>query len=173
MTYKAHSSASHWSCRTKDHMLTPCHALFAYLNPLLIGILQVHCQATNKSPFETHSANLWAFLLATLVYCFTLTANTKPQHCKTNFTEPFNNVALISGSFSSVSLVAVFLPRYHGMILAVFIFWGAFALLVARDFLRFACMWVSGRLSMVGSQCTRVKHVLTTRKSINRSPLPV
>uniref|UniRef100_B9MUX6 Uncharacterized protein n=1 Tax=Populus trichocarpa TaxID=3694 RepID=B9MUX6_POPTR len=31
----------------------PCHAVFAFLNPLLIAVIQVKFQGTNQSPFQT------------------------------------------------------------------------------------------------------------------------
>ncbi|CAB4300035.1 unnamed protein product [Prunus armeniaca] len=80
----------------------PWHTIFAFLNPLLINILQVKCQGSTKSPFDTHRRVMWIFLLATLVYCFAFAANMKSRgNCSTVYSRISGHFALLSGSLSS------------------------------------------------------------------------
>ncbi|KAL5798839.1 hypothetical protein ACOSQ2_003659 [Xanthoceras sorbifolium] len=89
----------------------PYHAVFGFLIPLLIAVLQVNNQGTNNYSFETHPANLWAFLLATLVYCFAFAADIKYKfyNPRLRYAQLSRLVAVISGSLSSVSLISIFL----------------------------------------------------------------
>ncbi|KAL6289969.1 hypothetical protein ACE6H2_007479 [Prunus campanulata] len=113
----------------------PWHTIFAFLNPLLIGILQVKCQGATKSPFDTHRGIMWIFLLATLVYCFAFAANMKSRrNSSTVYSRISGHFALLSGSLSSVSLFSIFLPRFPNEQL-VFFLWIIMPLIVARKWI--------------------------------------
>ncbi|KAJ0112223.1 hypothetical protein Patl1_00340 [Pistacia atlantica] len=81
----------------------PYHTAFAFLIPLLIGILGVYAQGR----FETNIANIWIFLVNTLFYCFALVADLKYQHHQTNYSQYLGPVAIISGSLSSASIISI------------------------------------------------------------------
>ncbi|KAJ0093686.1 hypothetical protein Patl1_25497 [Pistacia atlantica] len=86
----------------------PYHTAFAFLIPLLIGILGVYAQG-RKNLFETNSTNIWIFLVNTLFYCFAVAADLKYQHNQTNYSQFFSPVAVISGSLSSASVLSILL----------------------------------------------------------------
>ncbi|PON82952.1 hypothetical protein TorRG33x02_212480 [Trema orientale] len=115
----------------------PWHAVFAFLNPLLVGVLQVKCQSQSASPFDTHRSDMWTFLLATLVYCFAFAANTRRRR----YAVISGHVALISGSLSSVSLVSVLLPRSLGRL--IFFTWIILPVVVSRQTISCICRWIS------------------------------
>ena len=119
----------------------PWHAVFAFLNPLLIGVLQVQCQGQSVSPFDTHRSDMWTFLLATLVYCFAFAANIKRRGGRTTYALISGHVALISGSLSSVSLVSVFLPKLLGRL--IFFSWIILPVVVSRQMISCICRWIS------------------------------
>jgi hypothetical protein len=100
-----------------------------FLNPLLLALLQVDCQAQKVSPFQTHPANVWGFLAATCFYCLGLGLK---MHIKPRCAI-LGHVLLISGAFSSVSLFSIFLPRSLGWL--PFIIWAILPFMVARPLL--------------------------------------
>ncbi|KAI5345145.1 hypothetical protein L3X38_013022 [Prunus dulcis] len=132
--------------KTKNKRLTqgfissmPWHTIFAFLNPLLIGILQVKCQGATKSPFDTHQEVMWTFLLATLVYCFAFAANMKSRRdCSTVYSRISGHFALLTGSLSSVSLFSIFLPRFPNEQLVILL-WIIMPLIVARKWICRVC----------------------------------
>ncbi|CAL9006734.1 unnamed protein product [Prunus brigantina] len=147
---RASNKVSKWAqierTKTKKKRLTqgfissmPWHTIFAFLNPLLINILQVKCQGATKSPFDTHRGVMWIFLLATLVYCFAFAANMKSRcNCSTVYSRISGHFALLSGSLSSASLFSIFLPRFPNEQL-VFFLWIIMPLIVARKWICRAC----------------------------------
>ncbi|CAN6566439.1 unnamed protein product [Malus baccata var. baccata] len=118
----------------------PWHAIFAFLNPLLIGVLQVKCQGANVSPFDTHPRVMWIFLSTTLVYCFAFAVNIKSRrNCTTIFYSRMSgHIALLTGSLSSVSLVSIFFPSVLDERL-VFFSWIIMPLIVGRTLIRRMC----------------------------------
>jgi len=121
---------------------TPCHAVFAFLNPLLIGVIQVKFQGTAQSPFQTSSPSMWAFLLATFIYCFAFAANMRFK-C-TRYSRLSGHVAFFAGSFSSISLVSVLLPALLGRL--IFAVWIILPIMVARHFVQFIFLWIYQRI---------------------------
>ena len=118
----------------------PYHAVFVFLNPLLVAVLQVNNQGTNKYSFETHPASLWVFLLATIVYCFAFVADIKSQDHNTSYAQLYSLVAVISGSLSSVSLISIFLPDLPGRL--IFISWAFVSIVVSRSLIISLCCWL-------------------------------
>ncbi|PON82949.1 hypothetical protein TorRG33x02_212450 [Trema orientale] len=120
----------------------PWHTVFAFLNPLLIGVLQVKCQGASLSAFDTDPANMYTFLLATLVYCFAFASNLKCRRRRRDWTNHallFDHMALISGSLSSVSLVSVFLPGLPGQL--IFFSWIILPVFLSRHLIFRICRW--------------------------------
>ncbi|KAK3195134.1 hypothetical protein Dsin_026444 [Dipteronia sinensis] len=118
-----------------DRARMPYHAVFGFLIPLLVGVLQV-----NNQGFETHPANLWAFLLATLVYCFAFVADFKSQYYNPSYAKLYGLVAVISGSLSSVSLISLFLPDLPGRL--IFIPWAFVSIVVSHSLIISLCCWL-------------------------------
>jgi hypothetical protein len=73
---------------------------------------------------------MWAFLLATFIYCFAFAANMRFK-C-TRYSRLSGHVAFFAGSFSSISLVSVLLPalwiyqRIMTLIFKILGFWYRF-----------------------------------------------
>ncbi|TXG62634.1 hypothetical protein EZV62_009628 [Acer yangbiense] len=118
----------------------PYHAVFGFLIPLLIALLQVNIQGINKYSFETHPANLWVFLLSTSVYCVAFAADIQSKSYSANYTQLFSFVAVISGSLSSVSLVSMFLPPLLGRL--IFIPWAFVFIVLSRGLIVSICRWL-------------------------------
>lgn len=119
----------------------PWHAIFAFVNPLLIGVLQVKAQGAYASPFDTHPGDMWTFLVATLLYCFAFAANIKchPHQTKT-CSRISATVALLSGSLSSVALLSIFLPPLLARL--IFFSWTVLPLIVARQLIHQTFHWL-------------------------------
>ncbi|KAK2650614.1 hypothetical protein Ddye_018103 [Dipteronia dyeriana] len=116
----------------------PYHTVFGFQIPLLIALLQVNNQGTNKYSFETHPANLWVFLPATFVYCVAFAADMKSNFYSTNYAKLSRFVAVISGSLSYVSLISIFLPPLPGRL--IFIPWTLVSIVLSRGLiLRICC----------------------------------
>ncbi|KAI9181966.1 hypothetical protein LWI28_020587 [Acer negundo] len=120
----------------------PYHAVFGFLIPLLVAVLQlqVNNQGTNNYSFQTHPANLWVFLLSTIVYCFAFVADIKSQYYKPSCAQLYSLVAVISGSLSSVSLISLFLPDLPGRL--IFIPWAFMSIVVSRSLIISLCCWL-------------------------------
>uniref|UniRef100_A0A6N2MSG4 Uncharacterized protein n=1 Tax=Salix viminalis TaxID=40686 RepID=A0A6N2MSG4_SALVM len=119
---------------------TSCHAVFAFLNPFLIGVIQVKFQGTSQSPFQTRLPSMWAFLLATFLYCFAFAANMKFKY--TTYFRFSGHVAF--RSFSSISLVSFLLPARLGPL--VFVVWAILPIMVARSTVQFIGLWIYQRI---------------------------
>ncbi|KAI9182631.1 hypothetical protein LWI28_027345 [Acer negundo] len=120
----------------------PYHAVFGFLIPLLVAVLQlqVNNQGTNNYSFQRHPANLWVFLLSTSVYCFAFIADIKSQYYNPSYAQLYSLVAVISGSLSSVSLISLFLPDLPGRL--IFIPWAFMSIVVSRRLIISLCCWL-------------------------------
>ena len=97
------------------------HTIFVFLIPLLVEIIQINnVQDKNKSLIETRPMSMCPFLLALVIYSIAYFAAMKFKF------QIFKAIAVMSGSFCSVSLVSIILPRQYGHF--SFIMW-AFVLL--------------------------------------------
>ncbi|KAK9217431.1 hypothetical protein WN943_006058 [Citrus x changshan-huyou] len=81
------------------------HNVFGYLIPALIGIVGANMQGTNERLLETHTTNVWSFLITTAIYCYAHLAHQE------NSSQSWALVARVSGSVSAVSLASTFVPR--------------------------------------------------------------
>ena len=85
--------------------------IFGYLTAALIGIVGANVQGQTKSLLETHSINIWSFLIATAIYCYAHSADLKSRLHSENSSQSWALVAVVSGSISAVFLVSTFVPR--------------------------------------------------------------
>lgn len=156
-------------CRVKGLVSSmPWHAVFAFLNPLLIGVMQVKCQGAKFSPFQTHPAEMRTFLLATVVYCFAFAANIKCRRRRTIYALLSGHVALISGSLSSISLFSIFLPMQWERL--VFVSWIIFSVLVFRQFIIYwPFQWI---LKAVSQLLRNIRKRFNIIGEINLDELP-
>lgn len=150
----------------------PWHAVFAFLNPLLIGLLQVQSQSTMDSPFKTHPANMWTFLLATVLYCLAFAANIKRRRLRSRYALFSRDVALISGSLSSVSLISIFLPGLLRQL--IFFSWIIFSIVVLRQFIFCMCRWPRRWIAKASFRLHGIANMIMEYGRNNRQPqLPV
>ncbi|KAJ7962298.1 putative Transmembrane protein [Quillaja saponaria] len=88
----------------------PWFAVFVFLIPVLGGFLQLHCQGSNSSPFITHQANMWACLLAVIIFCSSSAYCIKSRFHTTNYAKLAAQINLIAGSLASVSAKSILVP---------------------------------------------------------------
>uniref|UniRef100_A0A2N9F6B9 Uncharacterized protein n=1 Tax=Fagus sylvatica TaxID=28930 RepID=A0A2N9F6B9_FAGSY len=117
-------------------LMGSCHSIIMFLNPVLLALLQVEYQFQKVSPFQIHPANVWGFLAATCFYCLGLGLK---MHIKSRCAI-LGHVLLISGAFSSVSLVSIFLPRSLGWL--PFIIWAILPFMIGRPLLMRVYRWL-------------------------------
>ncbi|KAI9079979.1 hypothetical protein K1719_038044 [Acacia pycnantha] len=90
----------------------PSHAVFIFLNPLMVDLLQLDYQNKKVSPFETHAPTMWIFFVSTCMHCLGLAFEMKIHSLSVGsfFCRIFTNVVLFAGALSSISLASTFLP---------------------------------------------------------------
>ncbi|KAL5828366.1 hypothetical protein ACOSQ3_017834 [Xanthoceras sorbifolium] len=117
---------------------------FNRLIPVLVAVLQ------SKDVFETHPANMWVFVVSTFIY-FSAAQRSMP-------------LAVVSGSFSAVSIVSVLLPRRLGPL--IFIAWTVIPIIVAyqvhADSIRNAChklhKMIMDIISKLSAMCNSIEQ---------------
>ncbi|KAK3195083.1 hypothetical protein Dsin_026393 [Dipteronia sinensis] len=117
----------------------PYHAVFGFLIPLLIALLQVNDNGGSACYFETHPVNMWVFLLATFAYCIAFVADFQSKFYSTKYAKLSRFIAVISGSLSSVSIISIFLPPLLGPL--IFIPWAFMSIFLSRGFIVSICRW--------------------------------
>jgi len=113
----------------------PCHAIFVFLDTILIGVLQVQYQNKKESPFDTHKVHMQTFLTSICIYCSLIGIKiyTKTPGCHQ---EKILSFALfLFGILSSASLLSILLPRQ--LFWAVLFVWGSIPVILARHSLKF------------------------------------
>lgn len=125
-----------WHCWRANELVStiPTHAVFIFLNPLMVDLLQVEYQNKGTTPFETHAPNMWIFFVATCAHCLGLAFEMKLQRSGALWCRVLSNLVLFFGALSSVSLASVFLPRALGWVcLTLFSFTAGFPLLLSAS----------------------------------------
>ena len=99
------------------------------LNPLLLALLQVD--------HHNHPANVWGFLAGTCLYFLALELKMKINTRSESYSRILGHVLLISGAFSSFSLLSIFLQRSPGWLPLII-----FPFMIARPLLVQLCHWL-------------------------------
>ena len=99
------------------------------LNPLLLALLQVD--------HNNHPANVWGFLAGTCLYFLALELKMKINTRSESYSRILDHVLLISGAFSSFSLLSIFLQRSPWWLLFII-----FPFMIARPLLVQLCHWL-------------------------------
>ncbi|TXG65675.1 hypothetical protein EZV62_006950 [Acer yangbiense] len=86
---------------------------FEYIITMLVAVLQL---SSKESPFKTHPVQTWVFVVATIIYGLAFQLSNA-------------DVAIISGSLSTVLLVSIFVPHSLGFL--IFIPWSFVPIIVA------------------------------------------
>ena len=147
----------------------PYHAVFGFLIPLLVAVLQVNNQGTNRYSIETHPTNTLAFLLATLVYCFAFVADIK--YYNPSYAQLYSLLAVISGSLSSVSLISVFPPDLPSRL--IFIPWAFVSIVVSRSLIICLCCWLYQMIMKTFFQAVGIWNRFKGSSLAEQSRLPV
>ena len=68
-------------------------------------------QGKTKPLLETHSINIWSFLIATAIYCYAHSEDLKSRLHRENPSQFWALIAVVSGSTSAIYLISTFIPR--------------------------------------------------------------
>ncbi|KAK9273370.1 hypothetical protein L1049_018180 [Liquidambar formosana] len=138
----------------------PYFMAFSFLITILVGVLQVNNQTNNASPFLTHPANMWAFIIATCIYSFAFAATLRlPPDSSHSLLAGF--VAFFSGALSVLSIVSMFVdPLWLGWLIAIlwFLLLGRVACDLFLPFFQRLFSWLMGSNAM-DQQSTRQSSV--------------
>ncbi|KAJ4823014.1 hypothetical protein Tsubulata_009219 [Turnera subulata] len=150
---------------------SPWHGVFAFLNPLLVGVIQVKFQGKTDSPFDSRPLCMWVFVSATVVYCFALASKLR-FYGSVFYSKLSGDVALLSGSLSSVALVSILLPQLAGWVLSIA--WTLFPMILAHKLIRHMVIWIHKGIMILIFQIRRVILMNKTHgnSSIASSQLP-
>ncbi|KAK9274276.1 hypothetical protein L1049_019090 [Liquidambar formosana] len=127
----------------------PYFVAFSFLITILVGVLQVHNQNNNASPFHTHPANMWAFIIATSIYSFAFAATSRlPPDTSRSLLAGF--VAFFSGALSVVSIVWMFVPLWLAWLITIlwFLLLGMVACDLFLPFFQRLFSWLMGSNAM-------------------------
>ncbi|KEH29169.1 transmembrane protein, putative [Medicago truncatula] len=108
----------------------PCHAIFVFLDTILIGVLQLQYQNKKESPFDDHKVHMQTFLTSICIYCSLIGIKiyTKTRGCHQEQILSF--ALLLFGILSSASLLSILLPRQ--LFWVVLFVWGSIPVILAR-----------------------------------------
>ncbi|KAJ0112791.1 hypothetical protein Patl1_00216 [Pistacia atlantica] len=142
------------------------HAIFLFLIPVMLGLLQVEYQSKNVSPFDTHPIHMWVFLAATYIYCMGLATNLELQNNPTTYSKIISHVILSLGALASVTLASVLFPWLSGWL--ILCLWTILPIALARHLLRHIYEWIKHRTyNTISAGCVRFKkfwECLTLKK---------
>ncbi|KAH1162961.1 hypothetical protein AAZX31_01G124200 [Glycine max] len=124
----------------------PWHAIFVFLDPILIGVMQVEYQNKKESPFDTHPLQKNTFLTAICIYGALLGIKMQTKTRDGFFQEILNYGLLLSGAFSSVSLLSILLKQHH-LLWIVLTIWGSIPIVLSRHMLKSSACWITKMLA--------------------------
>uniref|UniRef100_A0A2C9UK81 Uncharacterized protein n=1 Tax=Manihot esculenta TaxID=3983 RepID=A0A2C9UK81_MANES len=123
---------------------TSLHAIFAFIVPVLVAFIDIKCQATTKSPFETHPITIKIAIACLLAYCiaygFELAFCARLSQANARICQV---TVAIFGSFALASLASILFPDSAQALYAFYTF-----LLVGELYgpARKLCSWVRRRV---------------------------
>ncbi|KAK7390193.1 hypothetical protein VNO78_25493 [Psophocarpus tetragonolobus] len=118
----------------------PWHAIFVFLDPILLGVMQVEYQNKKESPFDTHPLQKHTFLTAICIYGALLGIKIHTKIHGGYLEEILSYSLLLSGVFSSVSLLSIMLQQQFLWI--VLIIWGSIPIILAHRTLKSSACWI-------------------------------
>lgn len=132
----------------------PCHAIFVFLDPILLGVLQVEFQNKKESPLDTHAVHKQTFLTAICIYSALLGIQI---HTHTRGgggylqAQILSYALLFSGTLSSASLLSITLQQR--LLWVVLFVWGSIPLILARHFLKSLVLLLVAKLNRGVRNC--------------------
>ncbi|KAL3516935.1 hypothetical protein ACH5RR_023837 [Cinchona calisaya] len=94
----------------------PCHIIFKFFIPSLLAVVAVKYQAISKDPSTTRPFQTWSFLISIFLYSLVLFAANQSRKLYDNYLKSLDRFALACVVVSSLSLIALLLPRFPGLL---------------------------------------------------------
>ena len=110
-----------------------------FLDPILLGVMQVEYQNKKESPFETHPLQKNTFLITICIYGALLGIKIHTKTRRDYLEKILSYGLLLSGAFSSLSLLSILMQQKFLWI--VLIIWGSIPLILSHHMLRSAACW--------------------------------
>lgn len=112
----------------------PFHALFVFLDTILLGVLQVEYQNKIESPLHTHTVHMQTFLTSICIYCALVGIKIYTKTQGGYQAQIISYALLLFGTLSSASLLSILLMRE--LLVVVLFTWGSIPLTLARHLLK-------------------------------------
>lgn len=91
--------------------------IFGHLTAVLVGIVGANFQGKTKTLIETHSLNMWSFLVTIGIYFYAFSADGNSRRRQENSSQFWELIAVVSGTASAFSLASTLLPQNVGDII--------------------------------------------------------
>jgi hypothetical protein len=118
----------------------PYHFIFAFLDAILFGALQVKYQNKKVSPFDDHKVHMQIFLTSICIYCMLLGIKISTKTLGGHGEQILSFAIYLFGILSSASLVSILLlGQAFGVVLFV---GGSILIILARHTLKISVCWI-------------------------------
>lgn len=111
------------------HEPTTSHTIFAFMIPVLLSLIQIHCSGMDSSPFHFHPAITMASLISLIAYYLAFAAT----FILPAYASPIGVAMSLFGSFCVASLLCL-LPIPWWSVLCLILLVGGFLKLVPQFF---------------------------------------
>lgn len=125
----------------------PFHAIFVFLDPILLGVLQVEYQNKKEPPFDTYPLQKHIFLTTICIYGALLGIKVHAKIHGGYLKEILSYGLLLSGVFSTVSLLSILLSQQ--LLWTVLIIWGSIPIVLAHSMLKSSACWITEMLTKI------------------------
>ncbi|CAK8575141.1 unnamed protein product [Lathyrus sativus] len=112
----------------------PCHAIFVFLDTILLGVLQVEYQNKKESPLEVHTVHMQTFLISICIYCMLIGIKIYMKTRGGRRDRILSFALLLFGLLSTTSLLSILLPQQ--LLWIMFFIWGSISIILARCWLK-------------------------------------
>jgi hypothetical protein len=123
----------------------PLHAIFVFLDAILIGLLQVEFQNKKESPLDSHKIHIQTFLTSICIYCSLIGIKIYTKTCGDHRDQILNFALLFFGILSSASLLSILLPWQ--LFWVVLFVWGSIPIIIARHSLKNLVCWIREKMA--------------------------
>ncbi|CAL0324615.1 unnamed protein product [Lupinus luteus] len=124
----------------------PWHSTFIFLDPLLIGVLQVEYQNKKESPFDTYPVQMKTFLISICIYSTLLGIKIHTTQTRGGYQiQILSFVLLLSGSLSSASLLSILFQQ--PLLWVMLITWGLMPIILCGLLSKSSLCWILGTVA--------------------------
>ncbi|KAE9610782.1 hypothetical protein Lalb_Chr07g0190261 [Lupinus albus] len=121
----------------------PWHSIFIFLDPLLIGVIQVEYQNKKESPFDSYPIQMKTFLISICIYCTVFGVMIHKTRTRGSYqTQILSFVLLLSGSLSSASLLSILFQQ--PLLWVMLITWGLVPITFCGFLSKSSLSWILG-----------------------------